>query len=456
MLAPSLTALLLATLVLAPGAPTEPRELERCKVALVEGRCATISVPERRDAEDGRRIELFVSIFPATGEQRQDDPIVVLEGGPGASVSHFAGLHLQTFAAARRSRDLVLLDQRGTGRSSALDCDLMQGFRALPTPESTARCRDTLSSSADLSRYTTAEVVADLTQVLDYLGYQRVNLFGSSNGTRTALRFLAAYPDRVRTMTLLAPYPTTRNVLVESGETLDRSLRGQISACLADATCRDGYPDLAGTLEAVVASHSQDPAWPVFSSGVRMMLFFPLQASRVPQLLDMVERAGHVPEPTSGPQDSLLAGWISQGAFMSILCSEDAARTSVETIRERAAGTFLGPGWAESLERSCEQWPRRPLPADFSQPVESDVPALLLVGSLDPAMPPSWAREIAGSLPNARVVEVPEGQHSFIGMSGTVCVLELMNDLLASGSTEGLDPSCTADMHRPPFAPAAE
>lgn len=447
--------LLVMALMLSSAPPMASVDLQRCKVGLAEGRCGTISVPERRDLPAGRVVDLFVSIVPASGENRQPDPIVVLEGGPGASVTHFASLHVQTFAGVLRSRDLVLLDQRGTGRSGALDCDLMEGFRSLPTPASVARCRDTLSTSADLAHYTTAEAVEDLSDVLDRLGYARVNLFAVSNGTRTALRFQASYPERTRTVTLLAPYPTTHNVLLEGGETLDRSMRGLAAACESDPTCRADYPNLSKTIEQLPSGYAEDPAWPIFSAGLRMMLFFPLQASRVPQLLDLVERAGRLPEPTSGPQDSLLAGWISQGAFMSILCSEDASRATIDDVRKRSVGSFLGPGWAESLVRSCEEWPTKPLPADFSRPVVSNVPALLLVGGLDPAMPPSWAHEAASAMPRARVVEVPEGQHSFIGMTGVACILGLLNEFLATGSSASLDVSCAAEMHRPAFAPPA-
>jgi len=100
---------------------------------------------------------------------------------------------------------------------------------------------------------------------------------------------------------------------------------------------------------------------------------------------------------------------------------------------------------------SCEEWPRRPLPEDFEATLALDTPTLLLVGRLDPAMPPAWSHEIAATLPNARVVEVPEGQHSFIGMSGVGCILRLLQQFLDEGSVDGLDASCVDEMHRPPF-----
>jgi pimeloyl-ACP methyl ester carboxylesterase len=261
----------------------------------------------------------------------------------------------------------------------------------------------------------------------------------------------------VRSVILLAPYPTTHNVLVDGGETLDLSLHRLGAACEDDPKCNKEYPTLAATIEKLPTRFADDQGWAQFTAGLRMMLFFPLQTSRVPRLVDSIERSGRLPEPIAPPRDdqqaSLLSGWISQGAFMSLLCAEDASRASIEEVRARAAGTFLGPGWAESLVRSCEVWPRKPLPADFSEPVAADVPALLLVGGLDPAVQPSWAHEIAATLPRARVVEVPEGQHSFIGMSGVACILQLMNEFIATDSAEHLDSSCAAEMRRPAFLP---
>jgi pimeloyl-ACP methyl ester carboxylesterase len=138
---------------------------------------------------------------------------------------------------------------------------------------------------------------------------------------------------------------------------------------------------------------------------------------------------------------------------MATMCSEDASRTSVEEIRQRTAGTLLGSGWAESVVESCANWPTRPLPEDFEAPIHSQVPTLLLVGRLDPAMPPSWSHELAATLTRSRVVEVAQGQHSFIGMGGVGCILGLMQGFIDSADPSALDPSCTDAMTRPPFTP---
>ncbi|MDX1644170.1 MAG: alpha/beta fold hydrolase [Thermoanaerobaculia bacterium] len=455
----ALAALLLST----PTSADDGVEWQRCRVGSLGARCSSIELLERRDRPEGRTIELpFVLVDPTEvpTEEPTEDPlpgeaVVVLEGGPGASVSQFALLHAQTFAGARRHRALLLVDQRGTGRSGSLDCDLMKGFRRLATPESVAACREALAPDADLAYYTTDDVVLDLVELLDRLGVERVDLFGSSYGTRTALRFAARHPDRIRTMILMAPYPTTHNVLVEAAPVLDDALAALVESCAAEAECFRSYPRLDETIAELPHRLGDRPDWGLFTAGVRMMLFFPLQAARVPQLLDMVARSGRLPPSQPGPQAELLADWVSEGAFLSILCSEDAARTDVAAVREAARGTFMGAGWGESLVASCAEWPRRELPEDFSEPVRSDVPALLLVGENDPAMPPAWAHDAAATLPNARVVEIPHGQHSFIGMRGAGCLVGLIERFLDAGSVEGLDTSCTARMRPPPFAPPA-
>jgi len=416
----------------------------------VEGVCGSLALPETRGDTTSRDLELFVAIAPATGSEPLADPIVVLDGGPGASVTHFAGLHVQTFHTARVARDLVLIDQRGTGRSAPLDCDLTNSFTELATPERTRACRIQLETQADLTRYTTTDAVADLADLLDWLGYERVNLFGVSNGTRTALHFARRFPQRVRSMTLLAPYPFSHNVLVEGATTLDRALSLLAVDCAADASCARRFPHLEASVERLKnPDPPSDADWPLFTAMLRMMLFFPMSTSHAPGLIDSVASGCRPPKP--GAAQTQLTGWISEGAFMSILCAEDASRTTVEEVRERTQGSLLGSGWGESLVESCREWPRRPLPEDFETPITVDVPTMLLVGRLDPAMPPTWSRELAETLPNARVVEVPEGQHSFVGMSGVGCILDLLQRFIDDGSVDRLDTTCVDDMHRPPF-----
>lgn len=427
-----------------------PASMTRCQVGTVEGVCGSLSVAENREIADGRRLDLFVAIAPAQSGERQADPVVVLEGGPGASVVHFAGLHVQTFTAAAANRDLVLIDQRGTGRSAPLDCDLTDGFTALASPERAATCREALEGQADLTRYTTNDAVLDLADLFDWLGYERVNLFAVSNGTRTALHFARRYPQRVRSMTLIGAYPFARNVLVEAGPTLDRALSLLAGDCAADARCGAAFPDLAAEIEAL---RSPDPPsdvdWPLFTAMMRMILFFPLPTSQAPSILHSVATGCRPPQP--GATGNELAGWISEGAFLSIFCPEDAARTSSEEVRDAALGSFLGAGWAESLVASCEEWPRRPLPDDFEAPLAVNVPTLMLVGRLDPAMPPDWSHQLATTMPNALVVEIPQGQHSFVGMGGVGCILRLMRRFLDEGTSDALDPSCVDTMSRPPF-----
>jgi pimeloyl-ACP methyl ester carboxylesterase len=320
----------------------------------------------------------------------------------------------------------------------------------LATPERTRACREELEGQADLTRYTTTDAVMDLADLLDRLGYERINLFGVSNGTRTALHFARRFPERVRSIVLLAPYPFTHNVLVEGAETLDRSLALLASDCLADPECAAAFPGLEASIERLETPDPPDDVdWPLFTAMLRIMLFFPLSTSHTPQLIDSVASGCRPPEP--GAAQTQLTGWISEGAFLSVLCSEDASRTNTDEIRRRSAGSVLGPGWAESLVTSCEEWPRRPLPDDFESPITLDLPTLLLVGRLDPAMPPIWSHEIAASMPTARVVEVSEGQHSFVGMSGVGCIVTMIEQFLEEASPDNLDLSCVDDIRRPPF-----
>ena len=427
--------------------------------------CGTVEVPEVR-VDGARRLDLQVVVLPATGEDRRADPLVVLEGGPGASVLRVAPMYVMTFASARRSRDLVLLDQRGTGSSGALACESLRlAPGAALSVERVHECAARLSETAELTAYRTEPAVADLEAVREQLGYERLNLFGVSYGTRTALEYVRRHGPRVRTATLLGTYPPGENVPLEAGPIAQRSLDLLFEQCGRDRGCSAAYPDPAADLAATLARFGADGLWrepgseegipptrAALTSVLRLMLFFPTTAAGVPRLLH------HAAAGDLGPYRAAaeaLAGttgsWISTGAFLSTLCAEDVARLDPAEVARRAEGTFLGTGWADELRAACAAWPSGAPSEGFYRPLETEIPMLLLVGDLDPSMPPEWSLELAEALPGARAVVLPEGHHSLIGMSRVDCALALIDGFLDAGSAAELDASCVAEMKRPAF-----
>jgi pimeloyl-ACP methyl ester carboxylesterase len=184
-------------------------ELEPCEGYGSEDRaeCGTITVLEDRSKLNGRKISLNVLILRAESPDGSA-PLFLLAGGPGQGATDLAGLAFGPYAGVRKSRDVVLVDQRGTGASNRLDCpndsdaDPQAAFGGLFDPEQIAACAETASQHADLRLYGTSHVVADLDEVRDQLGYERVVLWGGSGGTRTALVWLRDHPDRVEAIAI--------------------------------------------------------------------------------------------------------------------------------------------------------------------------------------------------------------------------------------------------------------
>ena len=173
------------------GACTDP--------ALPKGaRCGTYKVFENRAAKKGRRISLRVVVLPALGPDRLPDPVVSFAGGPGESSVGEAGYLSRLLAPLRQRRDILLVDARGTGGSSPLDCPELQdvqGFLDDNVPAGKVRaCRERLRKTADLSQYTTDNTVDDVDEVRAALGYPQVNITGASYGTRSVLVYLRRHP----------------------------------------------------------------------------------------------------------------------------------------------------------------------------------------------------------------------------------------------------------------------
>src|ERR1043166_848090 len=181
---------------------------------MVDAHCGTLSVYENRQARSGRRINLTVVLLPALSADSRPDPLFFLAGGPGQGAAKMAPLVRQALRSVQRERDLVLVDQRGTGTSNPLDCrNDNDSLRAINESDEVAldRLRRCLAGyDADVRLYTTPIAMDDLDDVRAYLGYERINLYGGSYGTRAALVYLRQHADRVRSVVLDRVAPTAR------------------------------------------------------------------------------------------------------------------------------------------------------------------------------------------------------------------------------------------------------
>lgn len=457
-------------------------ELSPCEVPHVSEkvRCGTYEVFEDRTARQGRKITLKIVVFPATGTSREPDPFVYIPGGPGSSATEDAPYVAQAFTRLRAHRDLVFIDQRGTGGSHPLNCTLydptdVQSYLGYFFPlEDVRKCRRELEATADLTLYTTPIAMDDLEEVRAALGYDRLNLFGGSYGTRAALVYLKRHPDHVRTVMLQGVAPTNQFMPRDFPKANERALQGVLSECLADEACHNAFPNLREETKAVLARLLKGPvevavttkddkgtarsatvklSRDLAAEAIRYMLYSPGPASRVPWIIHQAAQGNFVPlAHTALDYRRGLVATGSNGLYLSITCAEDLPWIKPGEAERLAADTFLGDYRLRQQREACALWPRAMLPKDYSSPTKSPAPVLILTGEWDPVTPPAHGDAVAKGLPNSLHVVVPHGGHGFGGLDGLECVERLQTQFVEEGTVKSLDLSCLKRIKRRGFA----
>jgi len=459
--------------------------LTDCEVQGVEGKlkCGEYEVFENRVTQKGRKIKLKVVVFPATGADRAPDPFVYIPGGPGASATEDARYVAPAYAKIRERRDLVFIDQRGTGGSHPLNCEFFnpsdpQSYLGYFYPlDDVKKCRGQLEGKADLTLYTTPIAMDDLDEVRAALGYEQLNLFGGSYGTRASLVYLKRHPKSVRTLTLQGVAPTNQFMPLDFAQAHERALLGIIGECAADEACNKAFPNLRTEAKAVLdrlvqgpievevryqepGSSAQEPvrrkvklSRDLAAEAIRYMLYGPQSAGRVPLVLHLAAQGDLAPlaEAALFYRRQIVASG-SNGLYLSITCAEDLPFIKPGEGERLAANTFLGEYRLKQQREACTLWPRATIPADYSQPTKGDAPVLILTGEWDPVTPPANGDAITKYLPNSLHVVVPDGAHGFGGLEGVDCVLRLTAEFVERGTAKGLDMSCVKGIKRRGFA----
>lgn len=445
-------------------------DLKRChlKDFPEEVLCGTLRVPENRAAGTGRTIDLQVAVLPALRPETAPDPLFILAGGPGQGARDYGAFVQAAFKDVRRDRDIVLVDIRGTGGSNPLSCDLgdplellgMEGDAIDPTP-----CLNRLKG--DPRFYTTEPIVDDLDDVRAALGYERINLWGGSYGTRTALVYARRHAGNVRSIVLDGAAPFEIELPLYNAWGAQRAMDRLLADCAAEPECKAAFPGLREELGSVLARLDQGPvrvslrhprtgqptdltiSRSAFASGLRGMLYVPAHASIVPHVIHAAAQGDFSPLAALSLET---ATWstetMSLGLTLSVLCAEDVQRITDEQAEREVRGTFLGRSEIDAWRQMCAQWPRGPLPAEVDRVRPMQIPTLILSGDLDPVTPPRWGEVMKAHFPGASHIVVPGTGHN---TSTTGCVPDLIADFIEKGSPAELDASCVKKVRRPPF-----
>jgi pimeloyl-ACP methyl ester carboxylesterase len=445
--------------------PGEPGTFQpaKCRFILPDGlregidiECGDLFVLERRSemglSGDSRIIRLAVAIFHPPSGAKQPDPVIYLSGGPGASALELIRYQFEPFSAPvfATGRDLIVFDQRGVGLSKpTLDCpefdylsrDLLdrkvdgqevdEGQASELVLKSLQDCHEALAEYADLSAYNSATSAADVNDLRLALGYDQINLWGGSYGTRLALEVMRRYPEGLRSVVLDSVYPPDVDLYLESATNFERALERLFEACADNPVCNEAYPDLRAVFFDTVVRLNADPrlrevedpftgdtleTW-MNGNTIMGLTFQLLYDSRLRYLLPGQIYAASQGDYTAFDQARAsmlrLASLASRGMMFSVQCHEELAFSSPAAFQEELA---LHPETAEMYAnsivgglayRACELWDAGQAEASANQPVYSDVPTLVMTGEFDPITPPAWGRRAAGTLENAFLYEYP-------------------------------------------------
>jgi pimeloyl-ACP methyl ester carboxylesterase len=443
-------------------------------VAVVLAECGDLAVPENPADPTGRRISLRVARVPAISRRKQPDPLLVLAGGPGMAATTFYASASFYFERIHRDRDIVLVDQRGTGRSNPLNCtldddDLYHASDAEIAADA-QRCLTTLQKSSHVEFYTTSIAVRDLDAVRVALGYQRINLYGVSYGTRVAQHYIRRFPAQARSVILDGVVPPQLALGTDTATNAEHALSSILSRCAHDTECSKRFGDpavayhtLRNSLEAHPVSvslsdpTSGEPSKLEFTNYhlatvLRLGSYTAEQAALLPLMLHgaTAPSANFIPLASQFLMVNKSYGdALAYGMHNSIVCTEDVPFWDLSKVnRAELEKTYLGTAQLDGLKSICSIWPRGPIDPDFHAELRTDVPVLLLSGGDDPVTPPSDAEQARRGFTHSIHVIIKGFGH---GQLTAPCVDRVMGSFVAQGNVDGLDTSCVKNDVPMPF-----
>ena len=479
----SMNRLLLTVLLVLPALPMKALalpdsnqiEFSNCMLALpgtnltAAARCGTYEVAENPAQPNGRKISLNIAIAPASGKSTESDPLFFFAGGPGQAASETWVMIRPMLNKIRKNRDIVMIDQRGTGKSNKLSCeseieeDLNQEIDLELVKSETEKCLAKLDG--DPRFYTTSIAMGDYNQVRQAMGYDKINIMGVSYGTRAAQVYLRLFPDTVRTVTLDSVVPMQLALGQEHAPMLDRSVKAVFDDCAADQVCNSLFPGQAEDLNALFNQLREEPRQitiinPVsgepqdmrltadtLAVAIRFLSYASETQALIPLLVHEALESGDLSRLASQAILVMtgLNEMLARGMELSVMCAED-----YPFIDQTAdySDSLIGNLMLEIIDLQCSVWTRGEVSPGFHQPVVSDLPVLLMSGERDPVTPPHYAALTAESFSNSLNLVARGQAHSVMK---NVCLRDITMDFINAGSIDDLDSSCVDNIQPAPF-----
>ena len=422
-------------------------------------RCGYIIVNENPNEPNGQKINIHYAVIPAVKNIYPNQAFLAIAGGPGQSAIDNAPLFNNTFARIRETRDILLIDQRGTGRSNILKCPedksvspLLMNEGNFDTIAETNKCLAAIDG--DVTQYTSTAALKDFEAVRISLGYDKLHIYGISYGTRMAQLYMREYAEAIATVTLDGVVPMQQSVLA-IGLAIDRAVDLLISECENLSRCQQQFPSLRKALATIEVELMLSPVkaqifHPMtgqptefllthdkFLSVIRLALYSPTTRVLLPYAIHQAGEKNY--QAVLGLYSLTMEGIdIAMGMHASVVCSEDIHRLSTDLSTELET-SYIGRTMFTELSKVCSVWPSTKVDETFSAPISNNIPTLLLSGELDPATPPDWAILAMADMKNATHLVAPHAAH---GVAMQSCANRLVAQLVDEGSTAELDGDC--------------
>jgi pimeloyl-ACP methyl ester carboxylesterase len=451
---------------------TYPPELKPCATA-PSLLCGTFRVFEDRERRTGRTIDLNLVILPSVGE-RKYNPMFDLQGGPGVGATNDAELFQKEVPQYRLGRDIVLVDQRGTGKSNPLQCSPLPGRTPLDDmypSEYVQKCREALAKRADLTKYTTEIAMDDLDDVRRWLGYSKIDLWALSYGTRAAQVYIRQHRANAGHAVLTGAIGTYHKMPFYHARNGQESLELLLADCTRDPQCHVAFPSIEKETRDLFAQLDKEPAkvdysdpktgatssyvirGDIMAERIRTWLYTRDTTQQIPFVIHRAAAGDFMPFlkrllRAQGPDPTM---FIADGMYLSVTCAEDVPFIDVAAAHAGNKDTIFGDYRVLQQKRACENWPRGKIGATYRKPVVSDVPVMFLTGAMDPVTAPRWADELSRGFRNHVMITIPYQGHGPIGLSNIDCednlMIRFMSDLLITEA----DKACIKTMKPPPF-----
>jgi pimeloyl-ACP methyl ester carboxylesterase len=435
--------------------------------------CGKLTVFENREARVGRKIDLNVVVLPALDQKNKTEPLFELAGGPGAAATGAAIFYVNEGKEYRHKHDVVLVDQRGTGKSNPLTAGPKKKtpqdyFTEMYPVEYVKNLRRKLEPHADLTQYATSIAADDLDDVRSWLGYERINLFGLSYGSRAVLVYIRQHPEHVHCATIMGVAPTYLKMPLYHSQAAARAMDLLLEECEKDSSCRQAFPQIRVDWQNLLSQLGTEPARTqyaptdkspavtveiqreILTEKLRTWMYGRGTAKRIPYIVHQAAQGDFAPflKEAISPSNP---DFIADGMYLSVTCAEDTPFIDQAEATKLNEGNPFGNYRVYQQTRACSLWPHGKIAADFHDPVSSDIPVLIFSGKMDPVTPPERGEEVAKYLPNSRHVIIPQAGHGLEGLSEPDCVDRMIIEFMDTGSARDLDTNCVERMIAPPF-----